>query len=63
MIFNFRFKMSKDKKIALKRTKNFPLWVAEHPFGLDELVQGFQSVVGDDEVKIKGIVGMGGSGI
>ncbi|XP_057863159.2 disease resistance protein Roq1 [Cryptomeria japonica] len=47
---------------ALKIMKKSPLWVAEHPLGLDELVQGFESVATEETVKIRGIVGMGGSG-
>lgn len=47
---------------AFRVLKNVPLWVAEHPLGLDELVQGFQSVTSGDKAKITGIVGMGGSG-
>ncbi|XP_059064075.1 disease resistance protein Roq1-like [Cryptomeria japonica] len=47
---------------ALKVMKSVPLWVAEHPLGLDEMVKGFQSVASEGNVKITGIVGMGGSG-
>ncbi|GLJ33992.1 hypothetical protein SUGI_0683690 [Cryptomeria japonica] len=47
---------------ALQILKKDPLWVAEHPLGLDELVQGLQSIASDDNEKITGIVGMGGSG-
>ncbi|GLJ45355.1 hypothetical protein SUGI_0954640 [Cryptomeria japonica] len=47
---------------ALKIMKKAPLWVAEHPLGLDELVQKFESVAGKGTVNIRGIVGMGGSG-
>ncbi|GLJ45358.1 hypothetical protein SUGI_0954730 [Cryptomeria japonica] len=47
---------------ALKIMKKTPLWVAEHPLGLDELVQGFESVAREETVDIRGIVGMGGSG-
>ncbi|GLJ10179.1 hypothetical protein SUGI_0123500 [Cryptomeria japonica] len=42
--------------------KKGPLWVTDRPVGLDELVQGFESVAGEETVKITGIVGMGGSG-
>ncbi|GLJ16929.1 hypothetical protein SUGI_0292320 [Cryptomeria japonica] len=42
--------------------KKVPLWVVERPVGLDELVQGFESSVREEKVKITGIVGMGGSG-
>ncbi|GLJ10180.1 hypothetical protein SUGI_0123510 [Cryptomeria japonica] len=47
---------------AFETLKKVPLSVADHPVGLDELVQRFESVRGEEEVKIKGIVGMGGSG-
>ncbi|XP_059065247.1 disease resistance protein Roq1-like isoform X2 [Cryptomeria japonica] len=47
---------------ALKVMKNVPIWVAEHPLGLDELIQDFESVASVEKVKITGIVGMGGSG-
>lgn len=47
---------------ALAIMKKAPLWVAEHPLGLDELVQGFESLAVEETVKIRGIVGMGGSG-
>ncbi|GLJ10178.1 hypothetical protein SUGI_0123490 [Cryptomeria japonica] len=42
--------------------KKVPLWVAEHPVGLDELVQGFNLVAREEKVKLTGIVGIGGSG-
>ncbi|GLJ11150.1 hypothetical protein SUGI_0144540 [Cryptomeria japonica] len=42
--------------------KKVSLWVVEPPVELDELVQGFESSVREEKVKIRGIVGMGGSG-
>ncbi|XP_057835033.2 disease resistance protein Roq1 [Cryptomeria japonica] len=47
---------------AIKAIKMVSLPVAEHPQGLDDLVEGFQSVVSKEKVQITGIVGMGGSG-
>ncbi|GLJ10176.1 hypothetical protein SUGI_0123440 [Cryptomeria japonica] len=48
---------------ALRITKKKgPLWVANRPVGLDKLVQEFESIAREERVKIKGIVGMGGSG-
>ncbi|GLJ45356.1 hypothetical protein SUGI_0954690 [Cryptomeria japonica] len=61
----FRDEATVLKKIvncALKIMKKDPLWVAEHPLGLDELVEEFESVAGEETVNIRGIVGMGGSG-
>ncbi|KAH9288994.1 hypothetical protein KI387_033111 [Taxus chinensis] len=58
------------KKIVdhvLRFKKKFPVKVAKHPVGLDELVQDFeratlQSAESHSDVKIVGIVGMGGIG-
>ncbi|XP_059065130.1 disease resistance protein RPV1-like [Cryptomeria japonica] len=55
------------KNIVVKSIKNVPLKVAEHPAGLEEIVNDFeenttQSVEGDQGVRIIGIWGMGGSG-
>ncbi|GLJ33558.1 hypothetical protein SUGI_0674790 [Cryptomeria japonica] len=55
------------KNIVVKSIKNVPLKVAEHPTGLEEIVNDFeenttQSVEGDQGVRIIGIWGMGGSG-
>ncbi|GLJ11110.1 hypothetical protein SUGI_0143240 [Cryptomeria japonica] len=47
---------------VLQIIKKDPLWVADHPVRLDDLVKGFESVATGENVKIRGIVGMGGSG-
>eukprot|EP01018_Ginkgo_biloba_P021935 Gb_11466 [translate_table: standard] len=53
---------------VLKEVKRVPLEVAKHPVGLDEIVQDFENEIADysvmesGNVKIVGIVGMGGSG-
>lgn len=52
------------KDYIKKQSQKIPLVVASHPVGLDEIVQDFErSVIHSfDNVKIVGIVGMGGSG-
>ncbi|GLJ34185.1 hypothetical protein SUGI_0687090 [Cryptomeria japonica] len=47
---------------AIKVMKMVSLPVAEHPQGLDDLVEGFKSVASKEKVQITGILGMGGSG-
>ncbi|KAH9288951.1 hypothetical protein KI387_033068 [Taxus chinensis] len=52
---------------VLKHMKKVPLEVAKHPVGLDEAVEEFERSVLESSqdhhhVKIRGIVGMGGSG-
>ncbi|XP_057814294.2 disease resistance protein TAO1 isoform X2 [Cryptomeria japonica] len=69
-ISGYTINNNKDEATVLKNIvnctfqimKKVPLWVAEHPLGLDELIQGFESVAGEEKVKIMGIAGIGGSG-
>ncbi|GLJ38067.1 hypothetical protein SUGI_0774860 [Cryptomeria japonica] len=59
--------LKKIVNIALKATNNVPLVVANHPVGLEKIVQDFEMntlsyVHGDRAARIVGIWGMGGSG-
>lgn len=47
---------------AIKVMRKVSLPVAEHPEGLDDLVEGFHLVASRERVQVTGIVGMGGSG-